>query len=131
MTLSVTLVDPSSKIRDWLRTQSLAVGVRVYCDGFPKNVTLPAVALSRLGGPIAQMVDLGLYGFEVRDDTAPGVKAAAYELAELLTNTNQEQIHATVRLAGASISALNSITDPDDPTLFRMVVTAQLVTVAN
>lgn len=128
MSLPVTLAEPTTDIRDWLRGAGLAVGARVFCDGFPKGVTLPAVGFSRIGGPLVDMVDQGLYGFEVRAPTMPAAKTAAYELAELLTNTVQLDL-TDVRIAGASIAALNPITDPDDPSLYRMVLTAQITTI--
>jgi hypothetical protein len=132
MTEAVTIVDPTTPIRDWLRGQSLAVSTRVYCDGFPKNLVMPACAFSRIGGPISNVFDLGLYQFDIRAETMPAAKTAAAELMTLLLSTFEEELSPSpngVRMGGASIASSLPIIDPDDPSSYRMTVTAQITTI--
>lgn len=128
MSEAATIVDPSTDLRDWLRGQAVAgLAARVYIDGFPKGVTLPACAFSRIGGPIVSPIDQGLYAFEVRAATAPAVKAAAYALVSLLESTGRTDLGDVV-FCGATTAALNSIADPDDPSVHRMTATVQITT---
>jgi hypothetical protein len=132
MTESVTLVEPTTPLRDWLRTQTLTSGARIYCDGPPKGVTLPAVVLTRIGGPVQMVMDLGLYQFDCYGETMPDAKSAGYELATLLSSTFEQQLSASpdgCRMAGGSIASMNPIQDPDNPAVYRFVVTAQITTI--
>lgn len=127
MTEPATIVDPSTSLRDWLRTAGTDVAARVYLDGFPKAVTLPAAVLSRIGGPIASPLDIGLWALEVRGATQPETKTAAYELVTFLESAAPETLD-DCRFCGATTASLNTVSDPDDPTVYRMTATVQITT---
>lgn len=127
-----TWTEPTTAIRDWLRTIDAVVAQvaqRTYAGGFPaKGLVTPAIAVTRIGGNV-DVTDLGLYQFDCIDTTAPGAARVAGALVSALTAEGPQVIdpHTGVAFAGVgAITAIN-LTDPDAVT-YRTVVTAELVT---
>ena len=58
-----TIVEPTTALRDWLRTQALACGEAVYAGGLPRPSPSPAVAVTAVGGTVAEPVLEGTYQF--------------------------------------------------------------------
>lgn len=124
-----TIVEPTTALRDWLRTEALACGEAVYAGGLPQAVTLPAVAVTAVGGTVVEPVLEGTYQFGAWADTGPAAAALAGELISLLVSTPPTVIASGVRFAGATCQAPIASPDPSDPDVYRYVVTAQVVTI--
>lgn len=127
---AVTIVEPTTALRDWLRTQSLTVGQRIYAGGLPKGVALPAIHFQRIGGGTDEQVDQGLYQFDCKAAKASDAAEVASELASLLLSTGRVDLSDDVRMAGAQLAALVPIVDPDNESVFDMTLTAQITTLS-
>lgn len=127
--ISSTIVEPSTALRDWLRTQSLACGEAVYAAGLPQSVDLPAVVVTAVGGTVNEPVLEGVYQFDAWATTGPAAAALAGELVSLLVSTPSTDIGGGVRYLGATCQAPIATPDPSDPDVYRYVVTAQVVTI--
>ena len=79
-----TIVEPTTALRDWLRTEALACGEAVYAGGLPQAVTLPALVITAVGGTVAEPVLEGTYQFDAWADTGPAAAALAGDLISLL-----------------------------------------------
>lgn len=128
MTTAWTIPAGTSLLRDWLRDAALACGARVYAGGLPDTVTLPALAIHRVGGGIDEPLDLGVYQFDAWAATGPAAESLAYELVSLLISTAPTDIDGT-RFAGATVESVVAAPDPAVPDQYRYAVTAQVVTV--
>lgn len=131
MTVSTVVTDATTPIRDWLRALAPdPIGARSYVGGLPRSVTLPAQFLERVGGPITETIDVGLYQFDCRGATAPAAKAAAAAVCTALLQLQPRTTvagHAVV-LDGAVVLSSLTLPDPDDPSVHRAVVTAEVTT---
>lgn len=127
--IATTVVEPTTAIRDWLRTESLACGTAVYAGGLPQAVTLPALTVTAVGGAVVEPVLEGQYQFDAWADTGPAAAALAAELISLLVSTPPTVIATTVRFLGATCQAPIATPDPSDPDVYRYIVTAQVVTI--
>ena len=127
--ISTTVVEPTTAIRDWLRTKGLDCGARVYAGGLPQAVTLPALVITAVGGTVAEPVLEGTYQFDAWADTGPAAAALAGDLISLLVSTPPTVIATGVRFLGATCQAPIATPDPSDPDVYRYVVTAQVVTI--
>jgi hypothetical protein len=129
MTTAVTIVEPTTLIRDWLRTLDLSVGGDVYAGGRPSTEPVPAIVVFRVGGGIVDYQDDGLYQFDCLAGNARTANALASELVSAL-------ISAATPLALSTATSLRGFYGvqllPDvtpDPDLQRTIVTAQATTI--
>lgn len=134
MTSSATVVEPTTLLRDWLRTLGLSVGARVYAGGLPQDPELPAVVLWRVGGGLVGSseapVDSGLYQFDCVATSAAVAAALAGELeTALFVNRYPVALSANVRLTGVGQITGLPMNDPD-PDFNRYLVSAQVVTIS-
>ena len=75
--IATTVVEPTTALRDWLRTKGLSCGARVYAAGLPQAVTLPATVVTAVGGAVVEPVLEGQYQFDAWADTGPAAAALA------------------------------------------------------
>lgn len=127
--IATTIVEPTTAIRDWLRTQGLSCDEAVYAGGLPQAVTLPALTVTAVGGAVVEPVLEGQYQFDAWADTGPAAAALAAELISLLVSTAPTVIATGVRFLGATCQAPIANPDPSDPDVYRYIVTAQVVTI--
>jgi hypothetical protein len=107
--MTATLVDVERPVRDWLRTQSLAVDERVYI-GVPAGATYPAIDMTLIDGGVLPG-DFSLaapsFSFSVWGDgpnaDRPALASCAWALADLLHTTNYAVLDSTLVLVGAVI----------------------------
>lgn len=129
---SVTFVEPTTALRDWLRTVATVTAIastRGYAGGLPKGATLPAYTLTRVGGGLDGPVDVGTWRFDCWAATQPAADQLAAVLISHLASQGPQNIGtAGVRFRGASITSLLPVPDPDNPDLYRTTFTAQVVT---
>lgn len=130
---SVTIIDPTAPLRDWLRTLATVTaktGQRVYAGGLPKDPTLPAISLFRVAGGIAEPLEAGVFQFDcwaTKASTAAGVKDAL--CTALLSELPQALGTSGLRFMGATVQSVVFLPDPDAPDVHRYSVTAQVVTI--
>lgn len=133
MTYPVTYVEPTTVLRDWLRTVTAVtdvVSTRVYAGGLPADATLPAIVVTRIAGGLDGAVDLGVYDFDCWGSTHPAAATVANALVGVLaTLSGTQPLSSTVRATGGTVQAVLPQPDLDDPTLYRIVVTAQVTTI--
>lgn len=127
--IATTVIEPTTAIRDWLRTKSLACGEAVYAAGLPQAVTLPALVVTAVGGSVVEPVLEGVYQFDAWATTGPAAATLAGQLISLLVSTPSTDIGGGVRYLGATCQAPIATPDPSDPDVYRYVVTAQVVTI--
>ncbi len=136
MTETHTIIEPTTAIRDWLRTKptiTAAVGVdstdrvAVYAGGLPGAPTYPAVVVTRVGGGLNPPLDLGLYQFDCWAATATAAANLAGVLCSLLESTGPTTLD-TITIAGANVNTAAADPDLDNPNTHRYIVTAQVVT---
>lgn len=138
--MTVTVTEPTTSLRDWLRTHADIVAAlptdgagkrTVYAGGLPATPSLPAVVLNRIGGDVDDLgVDSGLYQFDCWADTASAAGTVAGVIQSLLLNTTTTTIASGLSVDGASIESSIYFPDPDSPDTHRYIVTAQVVTKA-
>ncbi len=127
--IASTIVEPTTALRDWLRTKGLDCGEAVYAGGLPQAVTLPALVVTAVGGAVVEPVLEGVYQFDAWADTGPAAAALAADLISLLVSTPPTVIATGVRFLGATCQAPIATPDPSDPDVYRYTVTAQVVTI--
>lgn len=130
MTHVTTFIEPTQAIRDWLRGKATLSGSGVYAGGLPKDVSLPAIVVNRVGGAPEPLVpvDAGLYQFDCWDEKASGASTLAGILGSLLLSTGPEPLTAGLNIEGATITGVVYFPDLHRPDINRQVVTAQVVT---
>ena len=125
---SFTFTEPTTALRDMVRALNVTgVEARVYAGGFPRTVTSPAVAITRLAGNVDELDD-ALYQFDCWATTAPAAAAAAGALVTALVAEGPQVLDTSSGLAFAGVGAITvtNLTDPDAADSFRTIVTAQV-----
>lgn len=114
-------------LRDWLRTQSLSVGARVYAHRLARDATLPAVTLTKIGlTPDGTTTEQALVQFDCWATSDLQAEELAAELKTCLEQAGPVT-SGGVRFHGTQIEAEVALPDPDDGTP-RYVVAALVVT---
>lgn len=125
---TIEIVEPTTLIRDWLRTLTLSVDQNVWAGGRPVGDPLGIVLYSVGGGPVDYQVD-GIYQFDCLAANAKAAAALASELASaLLSAALPAALSTTTRLEGFYGVQMLPDNDPD-PDLARHIVTAQATTI--
>lgn len=127
MTEAAVFTEPTTALRDWLRT--LLSRADVYAGGLPAS-TVEGIVITRIGGPWLSPIDDGLYQFDCWDTTAPAAAASASALITALDAASQTVIDAEtgLRFCGTGAVSALSLSDPSAPDRYRSAVTAELVT---
>lgn len=129
---SVTLTEPTTLLRDWARATSTVtslVGQRTYAGGVPKGAGYPALVVTRIGGGLDGPLDVGTYRFDCWAVTAPGAAQLAGVVASWLASQGPQPLSGgPVRFCGANVTSAFPVPDPDDPSIYRFTLTAQVVT---
>lgn len=132
-----TITEPTTAIRDWLRTLDLTGINAVYAGGLPNPYDLgddgPAVVLYRVGGAVDPMtgLDSGDYQFDcLAANAALAAQTAGVLMSALMSPVWPIALTDTVRLTGVTITNILPMSDPD-PAHNRYLVTAQAVTITD
>lgn len=139
MTHSVTIIEPTQQIRDWLRGKPTIVAsvaedgnglVAVYAGGLPSSPSYPAIVVHRVGGapdPYGP-VDSGLYQFDCWAEKGSEASDLGSTLSSLLLSTGTESLGTNLDVTGVNVTGIVYFPDALLPDLNRISVTAQVVT---
>jgi hypothetical protein len=131
MTYPVTIVEPTTLLRDWLRGLGLSVDTRIYAGGLPQDPTFPAVVIYRVGGSIVDYQDDGDYQLDCLAATPVLSAQLAGEVASaLISGPYPTSVGAATTLHGWYGVSLLPDYDPD-PDRARTTVTAQATTITS
>lgn len=131
------IIEPTTVLRDWLRTQGIT-GTNVWAGGLasPDSPDLPALVVTRAGGQLRVPLDLPAFQFDCWAATASEAATIAGSLVTLLLQTRPRTVLGTVdayeiRWGGVIEETITILPTPiTDPRYHRYIVTAQITTIA-
>lgn len=127
MSETFTFTEPTTALRDWMRT--LGLSEQVYAGGLPAGATT-GIVITRIGGSVLGPIDDGLYQLDCWATEAKLAAALAGEVVTALAAEGPQTIAPTAGVAFCGLGAVSavSVSDPAAPDRYRTVVTAELPT---